>query len=262
MSVADWLAQTVSIQADERIFIVALATVLAGFLRGFIGFGSALVCIPVISLCYGPLLALPVVNIMGIPSTLQLLPDAVRESEWPIVVPMSIAIFVAAPIGTLVLVSVDPALMKIAISALVVSMVGFLAMGWQLGQHVHKSILWLAGALGGLAQGVAGVGGPPVVAVALSRSGSPERQRGNVLAAMTAIALASVPPLYFYGLFTRQAIILGLLLLPIHALATWLGQTYFGGRGRDHYRGAALALLALIASTTLLLATWNYFADQ
>jgi uncharacterized membrane protein YfcA len=136
----NWIESLTAIVFDERLLLIAVAVALAGFLRGFIGFGAALVSIPVISLVFGPQLALPIVTIMGIPSVLQLLPDAVRHSELPIVMPISFAVFLGTPIGTLVLVSVDPDLMNIVISLLVILMVGFLALGWQLNQQVHPSI--------------------------------------------------------------------------------------------------------------------------
>ena len=252
---ADLLA---GLALDWRLALVAAAVLLGGFLRGFVGFGAALVSVPVISLVVGPRIAVAVVTIMGLPSIVQLLPDAIRHSERSIVLPMALAIFVATPVGTWILVSVDPAIMKMVISGAVVVLVGFLSLGWQLGDKVGTGVLLFAGAAGGLVQGVAGIGGPPVVAVALARAGPPERQRGNVLAVMTAIVLASIPPLYAYGLLTRPAIVIGLALLPLYFAATWVGSRYFTAGGSQHYRKAALAMLAIIGLTTLTFAVWDF----
>lgn len=243
---------------DWRLALIAAAVLLGGFLRGFVGFGAALVSVPVISLVVGPRIAVAVVTIMGLPSIVQLLPDAVRHSERRIVLPMALAIFAATPIGTWILVSVDPAIMKMVISAAVVILVGFLSMGWKLGDKVGTGVLLFAGTMGGLVQGLAGIGGPPVVAVALARAGPPERQRGNVLAVMTAIVLASIPPLSAYGLLTQQAIVIGLALLPLYFVATWVGSRYFSTGGRHHYRRAAMAMLAVIGLTTFVFAAWDY----
>lgn len=243
---------------DWRVALVVAAVLIGGFLRGFVGFGAALVSVPVISLVAGPRLAVPIVTIMGLPSVVQLLPDAVRHSERSIVLPMALAIFVATPLGTWVLVSVDPAVMKMVISGAVVVLVGFLSLGWKLGYKVGTGVLLVAGAAGGLVQGVAGIGGPPVVAVALARAGPPERQRGNVLAVMTAIVLSSLPPLYAYGLLTREALVLGLVLLPFYAFATWFGSRYFSAGGRHHYRRAAMVMLTVIGLTTFVFAACDY----
>ncbi len=257
MMLEDWTRPFLDIAIDGRLGLVIAAIALAGFIRGFVGFGAALIIVPVLSLTYGPHIAIPALTVMGLPSTLQLLPDAIRHSERSVVLPMTLAIFLALPLGTWVLVSVDPNLMKIVISALVVLMVAFLANGGQLTEKVSRSILLFAGAAGGLVQGAAGMGGPPVVAIALARSGTPEQQRGNVLAVIAALLFASVPSLFYFDLLTPEAVAYGLILLPPNLLATWIGSRFFSGAGRDHFRNVALIVLAIIGLTTFAVAVWD-----
>jgi len=88
--------------------------------------------------------------------------------------------------------------------------------------------------------------------VALSRPGEASQQRANVLALMTAVALSSILPLLYYGLFTRQTVVIGLVLIPIYSAATALGARYFALGGQRHYRRAALATLAAIGIATLI----------
>lgn len=237
---------------DARLVMVIVAVTIAGLLRGFIGFGAALISVPIFSLVLGPHAAIPVNAVMGLPAVFQLLPEAVRRAERPVVVPICLATFAATPIGTWALVAADPALMTVAISALVLLMVAVLASGWRLRGAIGMGKLITAGVAGGLVQGVAGVGGPPVVAVALSRPGEASQQRANVLALMTAISLSSILPLAYHGLFTRQTVIIGLLLIPIYSAATALGARYFALGGQKHYRRAALATLAVIGIATLI----------
>src|SRR5262249_32809545 len=150
------------------------------------------------------------------------------------------------------------ALMTVAISALVLFMVAILASGWRLKGRIGMSKLIAAGIAGGLVQGVAGVGGPPVVTVALSRPGEPSQQRANVLALMTAVSLSSILPLLYYALFTRQTVIIGLLLIPVYSAAIAIGARYFVLGGQRHYRRAALATLAAVGIATLIAAVRNY----
>lgn len=243
---------------DSRFAIATVAVGVSGFLRGFVGFGAALVSVPVVGLLYGPLIAVPAINLMGVPAVLLLLPDAIRFSERAIVVPASAAILAATPFGAWFLVSMDPKVMKIVISGLVILMVVMLARGWRLHSHVTLSVLIGAGTAGGLIQGSAGVGGPPVVAVALSRPGQSAHQRGNVLALMAAISFASLAPFLYLGLFTAKVVTIALLLLPVYLGSTWLGSLYFSGEGQRHYRLAALALLGTIAAVTLLISVRDY----
>jgi hypothetical protein len=246
---------------DARLAAVCAAAFIGGFMRGFVGFGAALVALPVMSLAYEPRLAVATMTVVGIPTLIQLLPDAIRTSERSIVIPISLAILFSAPLGTWILVSVSPALMKVVISALVVVMVAMLMGGWRLERDVGRPVLVGAGVASGLIQGAAGIGGPPAVAVILSRPGTPTQQRGNVLALMTAVSLSSLLPLLYFGLFTKQAIVTGLLLLPIYVGSVLLGSRYFTYGGARHFRNAAMATLALIGVATLLASLRDYLAS-
>jgi len=250
--------ELLAIAGDGRVWLVVAAVALAGFLRGFVGFGAALITVPVMSLIVGPQLAVAISTVMGLPAIFQLLPEAVRRAERSFVVPVGLAAFLATPVGTWFLVVVDPAAMKIAISLLVLGMVAILASGWRLEGQIGLGKLIAAGVTGGLVQGSAGIGGPPVVAVALSRPGDPTQQRANVLGLMTAVALSSVPALALYGLLTRSALIYGALLFPVYSLATAFGARYFALGGQAHYRKAAMGVLILVALGTLVLAVRSY----
>lgn len=243
---------------DGWLALVCAAVFVGGFMRGFVGFGAALVIVPVVSLVYGPRVAVASLTVMGIPTLFQLLPDAIRLSEKPLVLPMATAILLFAPLGTWLLVIANPALMKIVISVLVIAMVAMLARGWRLDADVGRPLLISAGATAGLIQGVAGIGGPPVVAVALSRPGPAAQQRGNVLALMTAVSISTLLPQLYFGLFTRQAIVTGLILLPVYGISILVGSRYFLRGGERHFRTAALGMLAAIAVATLVAAVRDY----
>ncbi len=165
------LALIGSVSAIDLAVVVA-AVFLAGFMRGFVGFGAALVIIMVLSVVFGPLVAVPIANFAGLPATFQLLPAAIRDAERPFVVPFCLGTFAAAPVGAWVLVAIEPSVMRMVISAFVILMVGILYRGWRLTRHPGPVALAGAGAAAGLVQGSAGVSGPMAVAVALSRSGT------------------------------------------------------------------------------------------
>jgi uncharacterized protein len=252
------VSELVGVSIDARLIVVLIAVTIAGLLRGFVGFGAALISVPVFSLVLGPHAAIAINNVMGLPAVFQLLPEAVRRAERPVVLPIAVATFAATPIGTWALVAADPRAMTVAISVLVLLMVAMLGSGWRLRGRIGLGKLIAAGVAGGLVQGVAGVGGPPVVAVALSRPGEATQQRANVLALMTAISLSSILPLLYYGLFTRQTVVIGLLLIPFYSAATALGARYFALGGQRHYQRAALATLAAVGLATLIASLRTY----
>jgi uncharacterized membrane protein YfcA len=240
---------------------VAVTILLAGFMRGFVGFGGALVAVCSLSLLVGPREAVALSALTGVPSTLQLLPTAVRSSEPAFVLPVGIAVFLAAPFGAWVLVTLDPRVMKIVIALLVLAMVGVLARGWQLARLPGTAALLGAGVASGLVQGCAGVGGPPAVALALARGGEAALQRANVVGALTAISLSSLAPLWYHGLFTAEVLMAGAALVPLYSGGTWLGARYFAGQGARHFRRASILGLLVVAIVTLALSVRDYAAS-
>lgn len=243
-----------------NVALVAASVAVAGAMRGFLGFGGALVIIMVLNVVLGPQIAVPIACLSGLPSTLQLLPDAVRHADRKLAVPFGLASFIVAPAGTYLLVTVDQAVMKITISAFVLLMVVMLYRGWRLSRSTSVVTMAGAGIAAGFIQGTAGVGGPPAVAAALSFAGSPEKQRANVIGAVTSLALAPVIPLYIAGLFTWDIVVASLAIIPIYSAATWLGSRYFSQYGQEHYRNVTYLALTLMSGSTLAIAVRDFAA--
>ncbi len=234
--------------------LAVAAVLVAGFVRGFVGFGAALITVMVLSALLGPIVAVPVANLTGIPATVQLLPDAIRHADRKFVLPLGITTFAAAPFGTWVLVSLDPALMRIAISVFVLLVVLMLYQGWRLAKAPGMPILVGSGVAAGLVQGSAGVGGPAAVIVALSYPGTPVQQRANVIGCMAALNLCGLPALWLHGLLPWNVVMLSLVLFPFYSGGIWLGARYFNAQGQQYFRSAALLALAVTGVVTLVLA--------
>ena len=248
------------ITALELVIVIA-TMVLAGFMRGFTGFGSALIVIMIFSAIFGPVVAVAIACMTGLPMVLQLIPTAIRHSERAFVLPFAIPAFIAAPFGTLVLVSMDPALMKIAISLFILAAVGLMHWGWRSRGTIGFKTLFCFGIGAGLVQGAGGVGGPPVVVLALSQQSNASTQRANVIASTSALALSSPFPLWYYGLLTPNVLMLSLVLFPLFTVSGWLGARFFSGGGKRHFRGTSLLMLAVIGVITLGLAVQDYLAQ-
>lgn len=254
----EWLETLAGVMTPATLAMVFGASFIAGFLRGFVGFGGALVVIMVLSTVYGPHLAVAAAALSGVISMFQLLPEAVRRSDRSFVVPFGAASFIAAPLGTLILVAIAPELMRMAISGFVLLMVAMLYSDWRPKRTPGRTASFGAGIIAGLVQGSAGIGGPPAVAFALSRPGTAQQQRANVLGALVSLTLCALGPLWYHGLFSRQSIVIGLMLIPVYSAATWIGTRFFSRGGHRYFRNAALLILAAIGIITLTMAVRDY----
>ena len=233
---------------------------IAGFMRGFTGFGAALMVVPALSLISSPAEAVAIACLAGLPTALQLLPNAIRHADRRFALSFAVPAFVAAPIGAYVLYVSDPAIMKIAIGAGVTALALLLMAGFTLKRPPGLGLMASVGVGAGVIQGAANIGGPPAVVIALARPAAPITQRANVIAAVAALAFSNVLPYSQAGFFTEAVLIGALILAPIHILAAWLGARHFEAGRQGMYRKAALGLLLLVGLATLGASVWNHLA--
>ncbi len=246
-------ADAMALLPDAATLVIAsLVVFLGGFLRGFIGFGGALIIIPVLAVMFTPREAVAIHLIMEVPGTLQLLPVAWRDCDFKAVTPTIIAIAIGTPAGAYLLASLDPSVMRTGIAIAVLLIVALLARDWRYPGVIGPGMMAGAGLAGGFAQGSTGMGSPPMVVVLVSRGDNADTTRGNVLAVAAGLIAIGVPMQWAYGTLTANAFFLGLLASPIYVLATFSGSRFFNWGGNRIYRRAVLMLLAAMAIYTLV----------
>jgi len=232
--------------------VLALAAVgLGGVLRGFTGFGAALVIVPVLSIIFTPREGVAMHTIMELPGVLQLLPTAVRHADRRTVVPMILALVASIPVGVWLLVSIDQTIMRIVISVVVLLMVGLLSTNWRYTGPSRLPVSVAAGVTGGVIHGSTGVGGPAIVAVLLARDDVTDTMRANVIAMMGSLIVVGLPVLWSYGLLTPRVLVVGAIAAPVYFGTIFLGTRCSAGRGKGFYRRVSLTMLAIIALATL-----------
>ena len=233
------------------IIMISIIT-LGGIIRGFIGFGPALITIPIFAYLYSPAEALVLQVIMEIPSTLYLTRLAVKTCNFKTVLPTFISMIFFIPVGMFLVVSMNPTLMRVFISIVVIVLVIILAMNLKLEKLINQKIMISSGALGGFLQGLAGMGGPPIVTILVARNDSDNETRGNILFLMSGIVVFSILSQFFYDLIRLDLVLVSILLSPIYMIATFMGSKYYNYNGKKIFKKAVLFLLALISISTLV----------
>ena len=99
--------------------------------RGFSGFGSALIYIPLTAAVYDPLTAAVTFVMIDFATGVSFVMGAWRQTRWSEVLPLAAAAIASAQFGTLILQYADPVLLRWMICALVALIVGVLVSGWR-----------------------------------------------------------------------------------------------------------------------------------
>src|SRR5215813_5663986 len=90
-------------------FLIAAAiSVFAGMVRGFSGFGAAMVMTPAFSALYGPAIGISLCLLLEVAVAFPLLPRAIKYVDWHRIGFLLLAAVVGAPLGNLALTHTAP----------------------------------------------------------------------------------------------------------------------------------------------------------
>ena len=237
--------------ADPRFPIAIGIAALAGLVRGFSGYGSALVYMPLMSAVYGPTVAAPTLllidSICSLPFALHAMPQCnPREVAW-----VSVGGAVALPFGVMALVWVDPLTLRWFIAALVVAALIALVAGWRYHGRPTLPASLGVGVLAGFGAGAVQIGAPPLLIFWLGGANNAATVRANIMVYFIMQGALLLVMYFFSGLFGAQAIVLSLLLGLPFALAMAGGAYWFHGSSDAHYRRAAYFIIGLAALVSL-----------
>src|SRR3954469_19636381 len=99
----------------------SLCTLIAAFIRGFTGFGLAVVGVPLLSLFFAPAEIVPSIMILAIIAGLQLIPKIWHRVDWRLLAPTVLGAAVGTPLGTWLLAGVSANAMRVLIGVAVLA---------------------------------------------------------------------------------------------------------------------------------------------
>jgi uncharacterized membrane protein YfcA len=210
--------------------------------RGFAGFGAAMVMTPIFSALYGPEVGIVLCMLLEIVVALPLLPRAVRHVDWRVIGLLLVAAVVGAPLGNFVLTLVAPQPMRWVISAIVLSAVAMLASGWRYNGPPRPA-----------ANGLSGMAGPPIAFYYLAGTEAAVKVRANLTTYFVFVDLIAVSLFFARDLVGWQTAVQGAFLAPAVIVGGLLGERLFPLASEVFYRRLALVLLVAVAIGSLIL---------
>ena len=225
---------------------------LAGLVRGYTGFGAALVLTPLLSLVVGTREAAATTILLTGLTSLQQVPGARGNADWGRVLPLSAGALVCLPLGTWALATFDPAVMRRAVALVVIGFSIILATGWRYRGPTPTAATIAVGMSSGVLTGAAGIGGPPVVIWTLAGTTDAKAARASFIVFFGITLIAAVPPLIWAGLATAETAWRCAAMAPAFMGATWVGGRLFHAAPDRLFRRAALGVLFLSGAAALL----------
>ena len=223
----------------------------AGIVRGFTGFGTALIFIPVAGLFLPPAEVIALITLTGVASTFALLPRAWAQAEKRDVGLLSLAALFTVPVGLWLLAKLDQVTIRWIVTVIAGVMLAALISGWRYRGEVRGGKLGAIGGAAGLFGGLTGLTGPAVILFYLSGVKRVEVVRANTILFLAALDVVIVANLMWRGMTDwRLFVLAGALAVP-YFVTTMIGQAMFDPRHEKVYRTAAYAVIALAVLTGL-----------
>lgn len=236
---------------DPLFWIVAVAAFVASTIRGFSGFGAGLVFMPIAAACLGPKLAAGALYIIDTILVVPFVAQAARIVEWREILPLGLGAALTVPAGLLVLLYVDPVVLRWGLSLAILVSVAILAAGWR---YRGPTRIWLSTLVGGLAgfmSGAAQIPGPPVLIYWLGRDVVSATMRANAIVFFCFTTVIAGVAFVLGGIFTAEVIAYSAVLFPVYAAGIHLGSRMFGLASEATYRRVAYASILFVAIVSM-----------
>jgi uncharacterized membrane protein YfcA len=238
------LANVTAIISEPRFALAIAVALLAGLVRGFSGFGSALVYVPLISAIYEPKIAVPTIllidTLCSLPWAIKAAPACNRREV------LGVAIFgtITIPLGVVALIYVDPLPLRWLIAVLVLIALIALVAGWRYHGKPNWPAMAATGATSGFGGGAVQIAAPPLLIFWLGGQNSAATVRANIMVYFIWSGFLSIALYAWSGLFTSQTIMLAVLFGIPFAAALGFGARWFHGSSEQTYRRVAYVIIA------------------
>jgi len=236
-----------SLFASDGFYWILAAAFWAGVVRGFSGFGSAMIFLPVAGQFMPPVSALTVLTVMDVFGPLLAVPKAFKEARKPDLARLLSAMILVFPFALWLLTRSDPAIFRYLVSAMALCLLASLLFGLRYKGHVHPRMLYGLGACSGLTGGFLGMPGPPVILFYLSGPYSASVVRANTLLLLFTFDIVFLLAITISGQIVPEAVFLGFMMAIPIMIGNILGARVFDPNREGLYRKLAFCIIAISA---------------
>ena len=230
---------------------VMFGALVAGIVRGFSGFGTALIFLPIAAQFLSPVWAVIAMATMDVFGPIPAARRAWRDCHKLDLRRLLLATFVTVPLGVMILRSTDPEIYRYAISIIALLMLVLLISGYRYqGQVTPKTVYGIGGAAGFMG-GVAGLPGPFVILFYMASPHKPSAIRANTFLYLWGFDIMLLTALAIQGALAPTMLWLGLMLVVPTFLGITMGSAIFNPDKEKVYRNVAYLVIAASAVSGL-----------
>ncbi|MCY4541427.1 MAG: sulfite exporter TauE/SafE family protein [Rhodobacteraceae bacterium] len=233
--------------ASEMSLWLLVGAMTAGVVRGFSGFGTAMIYLPVAGTQMSPVAALTTLAVMDLVGPLMLAPRIVRNADVGDVMRLSAGALAMLPLGVFLLLLMAAEVFRYAVSSITLVLLALLISGIRYEGSLSRPLVYGAGGIGGLFAGSVGLPGPPVIMLYLASSLPVVAVRANLFIYLIVADIMLLGVLAFNGQLHVAHVALGLAIALPFVAAMGIGSLIFRPEKERVYRFVAYGIIATSA---------------
>jgi len=235
-----WLFPSV----PDGVALIALGLVVfvAGYVRGFSGFGFSAIVVSAMALFMDPLVIIVMVMVFEIFASAVQLKTSYHHIDKPQLTRLLVGAVIGMPIGVALLVTLDVDLVRIIISLAILGLCLVLLSGWSFEKRPGVVKQLLAGAGSGLANSAA-IGGLPVGLFLTAQNTTPAVFRANMIGYLFTLDIIGIGIMAYHGKFSVDIVLTAVATLPAMFLGVYFGSRQFFATPPTSFRRLVITLL-------------------
>jgi uncharacterized protein len=241
----------------DQIALILIGALVGGFVNGLTGFGTGITAMGFWLYAVPPAAAASLAVLTSVAAQLQTLRMIWPSIDWRRVLPFVVPGIIGVPLGTILLLHIEPKFFKLGLGAFLVAYPLYV-----LARKNEIEYAWggsvADGAVGfgsGVASGLTGLVGVLIVVWTDIRGWTKQQRRGIVQAFNIIILTFTIAAHAVSGLLTRQVALATLVALPMTIGGAQLGALVYRRLGDRGYQRAVMLLL-IVSGATLIWTTW------
>jgi uncharacterized membrane protein YfcA len=217
----------------------------AGLVRGFTGFGTAMIFVPVGGIFLPTADVVFLMAATGIFSTAALFPAAWQQADKAEISALAIAAGITVPFGLWIMTQLDGLTLRWIAAGVIGTTLLAVVSGWRFKGSLGWPGRFGIGGAAGTVGGMTGLTGPVVIVFYLANARDVTKVRANTIVFLAALDVVIVANLVFGGFASMNSAMVALLLSVPYLVTTLIGKALFDPSLEKVYRIASYSVIAL-----------------
>ena len=242
-----------SLDMDPALVLAAaIVLLLSGFVQGLVGFGSALVAVPLLSLFMNPKVVVPLTLVHGLLMNMYLSVRNRGNIQRKRVLPLFLSGALGIPFGAAILIILPSNALKVLMGIVISIFSLLLLFGISYRMKREGKALIPVGLASGILNGSVSMSGPPVILFLSNQNVKKAHFRANLVTYFFLLNIVTMIIFHATGILSEDILILSLILVPPLPVGILVGENLSHRVSEEWFRKIALILVMIAGLTALL----------